>query len=137
MHRYDFVSRLSRRYLKAYWGERRGRTRLEREIKKLTDIRLNTADGFYVQPIGEISSCYRQCIGTPRQGLLAPASRAAITLNTLISPEALVGLEEFSHVWITFKFHLNTNTLKVQELRVMNMNFNQYACFRPIDRVFV
>ena len=22
------------------------------------------------------------------------------------------GLDEFSHVWITFKFHLNTNTLK-------------------------
>jgi aspartate carbamoyltransferase len=29
-----------------------------------------------------------------------------------VSPESLDGLEEFSHVWITFKFHLNTNTLK-------------------------
>ena len=29
-----------------------------------------------------------------------------------MSPESLDGLEEFSHVWITFKFHLNTNTLK-------------------------
>ena len=29
-----------------------------------------------------------------------------------MSPESLDGLEEFSHVWLTFKFHLNTNTLK-------------------------
>ena len=28
-----------------------------------------------------------------------------------MSPEALDGLEGFSHVWLTFKFHLNTNTL--------------------------
>ena len=29
-----------------------------------------------------------------------------------MSGESLDGLEEFSHVWLTFKFHLNTNTLK-------------------------
>lgn len=28
-----------------------------------------------------------------------------------MSPEALDGLEGFSHVWLSFKFHLNTNTL--------------------------
>jgi tRNA (Thr-GGU) A37 N-methylase len=33
-------------------------------------------------------------------------------LNRHVSPESLVGLEAFSHVWISFKFHLNTNTLK-------------------------
>lgn len=27
--------------------------------------------------------------------------------------ESLDTLNEFSHVWITFKFHLNTNTVKV------------------------
>jgi tRNA (Thr-GGU) A37 N-methylase len=41
-----------------------------------------------------------------------PASRATVVLAKNMSPEALDGLEEFSHVWITFKFHLNTNTLK-------------------------
>ena len=55
---------------------------------------------------------FRQCVGTPRQGMLVPASRARLILKSNMSPEALVGLEEFSHVWLTFKFHLNTNTLK-------------------------
>ena len=36
----------------AYWGERRGRTRVEQEMKKLADIQLNTNEGFFVQPIG-------------------------------------------------------------------------------------
>ena len=100
------------KFERAYWGERRGRARVEQEMKRISNIQLNTDEGFFVQPIGEIHSCYRQCIGTPRQGLLAPTSRATIKLNSHISPESLVGLETFSHVWITFKFHLNTNTLK-------------------------
>jgi hypothetical protein len=61
---------------KAYWGERRGRARVEREMKRISDIQLSTDKGFFVQAIGEISSCYRQCVGTPRQGLLVPASRS-------------------------------------------------------------
>ena len=75
-------------------------------------MNLNTDEGFFVQPIAYIRSCYRQCVGTPRQGALVPSSRASLVLTTNISPEALDGLDEFSHVWITFKFHLNTNTLK-------------------------
>lgn len=97
---------------KAYWGERRGRTRVEQEMRKLSNIRLNTETGFYIQPIGTIYSCYRQCVGTPRQGLLAPLSRSSLVLKNNISPESLDGLEEFSHVWLFFKFHHNTNTLK-------------------------
>ena len=96
----------------AYWAERRGRTRVEQEMRRLTEVRLNTSEGFFVQPIGIIDSCYRQCVGTPRQGALCPSSRACITLTPNMSPESLDGLEEFSHVWLTFKFHLNTNTLK-------------------------
>jgi tRNA (Thr-GGU) A37 N-methylase len=92
--------------------EKRGRNRTELAMKKLTDLQLNTSEGFFVQPIGIIQSCYRQCIGTPRQGALVPSSRASLVLTTNMSPEALDGLEEFSHVWITFKFHLNNNTLK-------------------------
>lgn len=109
---------------KAYWGERRGRARVEKEMKRISNIQLNTDEGFFVQPIGEIHSCYRQCVGTPRQGLLAPSSRATIKLNTHISPESLVGLETFSHVWITFKFHLNTNTLKESKSFSSRSTFN-------------
>lgn len=96
----------------AYWAERRGRARVELEMKKLSEVQLNTSEGFFVQPIGHIESCYRQCVGTPRQGALVPSSRASLVLTTNMSPESLDGLDEFSHVWLTFKFHLNTNTLK-------------------------
>jgi tRNA-Thr(GGU) m(6)t(6)A37 methyltransferase TsaA len=96
----------------AYWAERRGRARVEQEMRNLADIQLNTSEGFFVQPIATIESCYRQCVGTPRQGILVPASRARVILASNMSPEALDGLEQFSHVWLTFKFHMNTNTLK-------------------------
>lgn len=96
----------------AYWSERRGRTRVEQEMRRLAEVQLNTSEGFFVQPIGVIDSCYRQCVGTPRQGALCPSSRASVTLSPNMSPESLDGVGEFSHVWLTFKFHLNTNTLK-------------------------
>jgi len=96
----------------AYWAERRGRARVEAEMKRLAEVNLNTSEGFFVQPIAVVKSCFRQCVGTPRQGLLVPHSRATIELTRNMSPEALDGLDEFSHVWLTFKFHLNTNTLK-------------------------
>eukprot|EP00606_Chrysophyceae_sp_TOSAG23-5_P001063 GSChrysophyteH2.ASY1.ANO1.916.1 assembled CDS len=96
----------------SYWAERRGRTRVEQEMRNLANIQLNTDAGFFVQPMGVVESCYRQCVGTPRQGLLAPQSRAAVLLSSNMSAESMDGLEDFSHVWLTFKFHLNTNSLK-------------------------
>lgn len=112
------------KFEEAYWGERRGRARVEKEMRKISNIRLDTSQGFYVQPIGEISSCYRQCVGTPRQGLLVPSSRATIKLTSNISSEAIEGLQECSHVWITFKFHLNTNTLKESKAFSNRSTFN-------------
>ncbi|KAJ1411984.1 TsaA-like domain-containing protein, partial [Ochromonadaceae sp. CCMP2298] len=103
---------LTERLEKAYWMEHRGRARTEMAMKKISSIQLNTDGGFFVQEIGTVASCYRQCIGTPRQGLLVPSSRACIHLSPNISPESLQGLEEYSHIYIIFKFHLNTNTLK-------------------------
>lgn len=111
---WEYVRHLRRleHFETAYWAERRGRARVELEMKKLSEVQLNTSEGFFVQPIGHIESCYRQCVGTPRQGMLVPSSRASLVLTTNMSPESLDGLDEFSHVWLTFKFHLNTNTLK-------------------------
>jgi|MDTB01.3.fsa_nt_gb tRNA (Thr-GGU) A37 N-methylase len=97
---------------KAYWAERRGRCRVEQEMRRISDVQLKTDKGFFVQPIGAIESCYRQCVGTPRQGLLVPSSRASMVLKSNVSPEAIDGLDEFSHVWLIFKFHKNTNTMK-------------------------
>ena len=96
----------------SYWSERRGRTRVEQEMRHIANVQLKTDEGFFVQHIAEIQSCYRQCVGTPRQGMLVPSSKARLVLKSNMSPEALVGLDEFSHVWLTFKFHLNTNLVK-------------------------
>ena len=62
-------------------------------------------------PIGYVSSIYRLCVGTPRQGLLAPSARGILRFDSFrINPDCLQSLEEFSHVWVLFAFHLNTNS---------------------------
>lgn len=76
----------------AYWGERRGRTRVEQEMRNLAQVQLNTSEGFFVQPIGRIESCYKQCIGTPRQGQLVPSSRSIAHLTSNMSPGLFVSL---------------------------------------------
>jgi tRNA-Thr(GGU) m(6)t(6)A37 methyltransferase TsaA len=68
-----------------------------------------------VMRIGVIRSIYRLCVGTPRQGLLAPDARGRIELDKIgnSSIEATVsGLEDFSYIWILFHFHLNTQSAK-------------------------
>ncbi|VEU36281.1 unnamed protein product [Pseudo-nitzschia multistriata] len=68
-----------------------------------------------VMRIGVIRSIYRLCVGTPRQGLLAPDARGRIELDKIgnSSTAATVsGLEEFSYIWVLFHFHLNTQSAK-------------------------
>lgn len=60
--------------------------------------------------IGIIDSCFREKFATPRQPHLAPGSEARLHLRADFIPEqSLKGLEQFSHVWLLFHFHLNTN----------------------------
>ena len=67
-------------------------------------------------PIGIISSVYRLCVGTPRQGLLAPNCRGRIELSpALLSADSILGLDGYSHVWVVFVFHLNTNSKIVKK----------------------
>ncbi|CAN0531712.1 unnamed protein product, partial [Ectocarpus sp. 12 AP-2014] len=48
--------------------------------------------------------------GTPRQGQFAPSTRALLVFDKgSVSPVSLDGVEEFSHVWVFWAFHLNTN----------------------------
>ena len=42
-------------YEDAYWGERRGRARVEQEMRRIANVQLNTEKGFFVQPIGMIT----------------------------------------------------------------------------------
>ncbi|KAL3673284.1 hypothetical protein V7S43_001003 [Phytophthora oleae] len=94
---------------KARVDERRGRVAAEKELRRVMEEKLNTSKGCFVQPVGTVHSCFKVCLGTPRQGSLAPSTRAKITFQRSISPDTLVGLEDFSHVWIVFVFHQNTN----------------------------
>lgn len=67
-------------------------------------------------PIGKIASVYRLCVGTPRQGLLAPNCRGRIELSpALLSADSILGLDGYSHVWVVFVFHLNTNSKIVKQ----------------------
>jgi tRNA-Thr(GGU) m(6)t(6)A37 methyltransferase TsaA len=59
-------------------------------------------------PIGVIASCFDEKFGTPRQPGLAPAARAELILTPPFDAvESLRGLEECSHVWLLFGFHLS------------------------------
>jgi tRNA-Thr(GGU) m(6)t(6)A37 methyltransferase TsaA len=70
------------------------------------------------QPIGWIDSCFTDKFGTPRQPSVAPTAQARIRLALECNPvAALVGLEEFSHIWIIFHFHKNSNKVYSAKIR--------------------
>ncbi len=83
---------------------------------------------FNFQSIGTVESSYKERFGTPRQPGLVPLSRAKI----LIRPEfqgALEGLESFSHLWIIFVFHQNTNKSIKNKIHPPRMNGEKIGVF--------
>ncbi|UYG08426.1 tRNA (N6-threonylcarbamoyladenosine(37)-N6)-methyltransferase TrmO [Halomonas sp. M4R1S46] len=59
-------------------------------------------------PIGHIASDFPDKFGIPRQPGLAEAARARLVLAPPFDdPLAVRGLEAFSHLWLTFVFHLS------------------------------
>ena len=78
--------------------------------RTLQDTMEQAGGSLTIQPVGVVRSIYRLCVGTPRQGLLAPHARGCIelTLDKDAAADAVKGLEDFSHIWIIFIFHLNT-----------------------------
>lgn len=59
-----------------------------------------------LRPIGYLSTPFRDRFGIPRQPRLAPHARGVLRLLPPFDrPEAVRGLETFSHVWLTFLFH--------------------------------
>ena len=65
--------------------------------------------GYPLFPIGFMASPFVQRRGAPRQGALAPDSRAALQLAPAVSLDAFDGLTAYSHVFVLFLFHENTN----------------------------
>ncbi len=61
---------------------------------------------YNLTPIGTLASCFKEKFGIPRQSGLVPAARATLVLHPPYSnPDALTGLEAFSHVWLIYIFH--------------------------------
>lgn len=59
--------------------------------------------------IGIIHSCFKEKFTIPRQsGLVKQATATLELLAPYNRTEAVRGLEEFSHIWITFVFHKST-----------------------------
>lgn len=62
---------------------------------------------YTLTPIGIIESDFPDKFGVPRQAGLAPAAKASLVLlPPFDDPLAVRGLDAFSHLWLTFIFHL-------------------------------
>ncbi len=63
-------------------------------------------DSCTLEPVGYIRSCYQEKFGIPRQPGLVDSAQARLELTGDCNcPEAVTGLEGFSHIWIQFLFH--------------------------------
>jgi len=63
---------------------------------------------FDVRPVGVLHSPFRERFGIPRQpGLVPEVPGRLVFLPPYDRPEAVEGLEAFSHVWLLFRFHAN------------------------------
>lgn len=114
-------------------SERQGRIKAERLLREIrvqsntpaSSNEPNTANGsknddtppsgtlrhraFPFHPIGELRSCFSRRNGTPRQPLLVSAARAALTLRPGLGSDFLEGLQQYSHCWVLYVFHENTD----------------------------
>ncbi|XP_047434619.1 tRNA (adenine(37)-N6)-methyltransferase [Mugil cephalus] len=88
-------------------------------------------------PIGYISSCFSVKNGTPRQPTICGPSRAELRIQQSVfnNPDhALLGLEQYSHVWIIFLFHKNGHLsykAKVKPPRLNGQRVGVYSTRSP------
>jgi tRNA-Thr(GGU) m(6)t(6)A37 methyltransferase TsaA len=97
--------------------ERAGRISAERRLREL--LSAQRAEGplsegeFHFRPIGVLCSSFKERNGTPRQGGIAKSARSKLKLDRRVNPkDSLDGLDQFSHVWLVFVFHENTNSAR-------------------------
>ena len=81
--------------------------------------RSNGTHPMLLRCIGTVTTPFTKRMGTPRQGALAPHSRGYIQLDPTVAPmETLHGIEEYSHIWLLFAFHANTDTLESRKTKI-------------------
>ena len=74
-------------------------------------------------PIGVVHSCFSRRNGTPRQGGdLVPSARCVFFLDGGLPRDLLSGLDRYSHCWVLYEFHANTNRRDVVSDRVVTEN---------------
>jgi tRNA-Thr(GGU) m(6)t(6)A37 methyltransferase TsaA len=88
-----------------------------------------------IKVIGRVESCYKDRFAVPRQSLLVEKASAFIRFEPWVQPElALERLEEFSHIWIIFGFHLNKSGryhAKVHPPRLGGQSIGVFATRSP------
>ncbi|XVE98701.1 hypothetical protein REPUB_Repub03eG0130500 [Reevesia pubescens] len=101
-------------------AERQGRIRAQQALRKAVVAQAQPKSenlemtSYPMPPIGIIQSCFSTRNGTPRQPLLVPLARACLVFDSArVPPSSLEGLEEYSHCWIIYVFHLNTDMDKL------------------------
>ena len=89
-------------------AERKGRKKAEKSLKDASGM----DQASNMRAIAIVESNFQQCHGVPRQASLAPGTRAAIRFEKRVCPTSFDELSSFSHVWILFLFHENTDFSK-------------------------
>ncbi|CAD7927878.1 unnamed protein product [Amoebophrya sp. A120] len=80
------------------------------EPGRLLDTVDRPDDQFLFRPIGYAKSPYLQRCGTPRQSGICPSVVTEVKLVPCLNAAAcLDGLAEYSHLWVSYIFHKNTN----------------------------
>lgn len=78
-----------------------------------------------INPIGYVSSCYKEKFGIPRQPALVDVALTEIYLNSVFDMQSVRGLEQFSHIWLEFIFHANQEADWKQTVRPPRLGGNQ------------
>lgn len=79
-----------------------------------------------VSPVGFVRSCFKEKFAIPRQPQLAPAARGVLELVAPFDQgEAVQGLEQVSHVWLLFLFHLALEDKPRLKVRPPRLGGNQ------------
>jgi tRNA-Thr(GGU) m(6)t(6)A37 methyltransferase TsaA len=61
---------------------------------------------YSISAVGHIQSPYKQKFAIPRQPRLVPQAKAKLIFTAEFNREEFVrGIEEFSHIWLLFRFH--------------------------------
>jgi len=83
-------------------------------------------DTYNVSPIGYVRSCFKEKFAIPRQPQLAPAARGVLELVAPFDQgDAVQGLEQVSHVWLLFLFHLALEDKPRLKVRPPRLGGNQ------------